>query len=219
MNQIIQSIAGRISSRSGRMIIGISGHGAAGKTTFAHELIKLLGRENVNYLNTDPYIIGSDLRKYTTISYEHEGEQYQGKMTACHPAAHHRAALERDVQMLRAGLELYTMGTHYQQSELMSPRNTINIIEGMSVAFIDPGLYDLTIYMYTDGGTELARRGIRDVAERGTELEYLLKSHQQRRSQYELFMHPLHAGFDLVIRSTNDGCIVEKDAAKGLPQK
>jgi hypothetical protein len=27
------------------------------------------------------------------------------KMTACHPSAHHLSALERDVQMVRAGLD------------------------------------------------------------------------------------------------------------------
>ncbi|RBP86002.1 hypothetical protein DFO70_13518 [Cytobacillus firmus] len=33
------------------MIIGISGHGAAGKTTFAHNLMEEL-KYGVNYLNT-----------------------------------------------------------------------------------------------------------------------------------------------------------------------
>ena len=79
-------------------------------------------------------------------------------MTACHPAAHHLAALERDIQMVRAGLDFYTIDTHYMKSELISSKNKITIVEGMSAAFINPDLFDLKIYFYTDGETELMRR-------------------------------------------------------------
>lgn len=47
-------------------------------------------------------------------------------------------------------------------------------------------LYDLKVYLHTDGETKLRRRGIMDVAERGTGIRYLMKSHEQRRIQYEL---------------------------------
>lgn len=201
MNQELHRIAEWINGQAERVIVGISGHGASGKTTFAHHLITLLGQENLNYLNTDPYIIGSDLRKYAMIDYEYNNEQYRDKMTACHSAAHNVAALERDIRMLRDGLDLYTLGTHYSKSTLLSSNNKINIVEGMSVAFTDSSLYDLKVYLYTDGETELRRRGVRDVAERGTDIQYLMKSHEQRRIQYELFMHPYHEKFDIVIRN------------------
>lgn len=201
MDQELHRIAKWISGQAARVIVGISGHGASGKTTFAHNLISLLGQENVNVLNTDPYIIGSDLRRYAMIDYEYNNEHHRDKMTACHPAAHNVAALERDIRMLRDGLDLYTIGTHYSKSTLLSSDNKINIVEGMSVAFTDPSLYDLKVYLYTDGETELRRRGIRDVAERGTDIQYLMKSHEQRRIQYDLFMHPYHEKFDIVIRN------------------
>ena len=211
MDQILQTIADRINGETTRVIIGISGHGASGKTTFAHDLIRLLGQEDVNDINTDPYIIGSDLRKYAMIEYEYNNEHHRDKMTACHPAAHNILALERDLHMLREGLDLYTIGTHYTKSRLLSSHNRINIVEGMSVAFTDPDLYDLKIYLYTDGETELRRRGVRDVAERGTELDYLVKSHEGRRIQYELFMHPYHHNSDIVIKNSNEGCVLEKN--------
>lgn len=218
MNDILQRIAGWMNSQTGRIIIGISGHGASGKTTFAHDLIRLLGHENVNYMNTDPYIIGSDLRKYAIIDYEYNEEQHRGKMTACHPLAHHSAALERDVQMLRSGLDLYTMGTHYQESTVLSSHQRVNIVEGMTVAFTDPGLYDLSIYLYTDGDTELLRRGGRDVAERGADLQVLNRSHEDRRIQYELYMHPCHRWFDIVIKNSNEKSVIEQWTwEKGIP--
>jgi len=210
MDKVLQELANYIRNENKRIIIGISGHGASGKTTFAQNLINLLGEENVNYINTDTYIIGSHLRKYTTIQYEYHHELHQDKMTACHPAAHNHFALERDIQMIRNGLDFYTIGTNFTKSHFISANNKINIVEGMTVSFTNLNLYDLKIYIYTDGETELMRRSVRDVSERGTDINDLRKSHVERRIQYELFMHPYHREFDIVFKNTNAECIVEK---------
>ncbi|EHB66719.1 uridine kinase family protein [Paenibacillus lactis] len=210
MDRILQKIANSIRREDKKIIVGISGHGASGKTTFARNLLKLLGDDNVNYINTDPYIIGSHLRKYTLINYEYRNEQRQAKMTACHPAAHHVFALERDIHMLRDGLDFYTIGTNFTKSVLVSSENKINIVEGMTVAFTDPHLYDLKVYLYTNGETELTRRSSRDVAERGTDINDLRRSHEERRIQYDLFMHPYHRNFDVVLRNSNEDYILEK---------
>lgn len=204
MEKGLQEITNLISGEDKRIIIGISGHGASGKTTFAHNLLKLLGHADVNYINTDPYIIGSHLRKYTFINYEYKNELHQDKMTACHPAAHNIIALERDIQMIRDGLDFYALGTNNTKNTLISSHNKINIVEGMSVAFTDPNLYDLKVYIYTDGETELLRRSIRDVSERGMDINYLRKSHEERRIQYDLFMHPYHRNFDIVLKNSNE---------------
>ncbi|WP_108671361.1 uridine kinase family protein [Peribacillus acanthi] len=210
MEKILHEIAHLIIGTEKRIIIGISGHGASGKTTFAHNLVNILGQENVNYVNTDTYIIGSNLRKYTLIDYEYKKEHHRDKMTACHPLAHHISALERDIQMIKDGVDVYTIGTNYTKSTLISSQNKINIVEGMTVAFTDLDFYELKIYLYTDGETELMRRSIRDVSERGTDISYLRKSHEERRIQYEIFMHPYHNNFDIVIKNSNENYTLEK---------
>ncbi|MDM5317186.1 phosphoribulokinase [Fictibacillus sp. b24] len=210
MEKILQQIANWINSSDGRIIIGISGHGASGKTTFANNLVKLLEQDDVNYINTDPYIVGSNLRKNTVIDYEYEGVTHQYKMTACHPDAHQTFALERDLHMIRDGLDVYSIGTNYVKSTLISSQKKINIVEGMSVAFVDPNLFDLKLYFYTDGDTELSRRGIRDINERGMDMNFLMHSHNERRIQYDLFMHSYHRNFDVVIQNSNKEFTVEK---------
>lgn len=210
MDKILHEIINLISRKDNRIIIGISGHGASGKTTFANKLLKILGHDIVNYVNTDPYIIGSSLRKYAFIDYEYKNQLHHDKMTACHPAAHNILALERDIHMMRDGLDFYTIGTSYTKSMLISSQNKINIVEGMSVAFTDPDLYDLKVYLYTEGETELMRRSLRDVSERGTDINYLRKSHEERRIQYELFMHPYLRNFDIVLKNSNEEYILEK---------
>jgi uridine kinase len=211
MEKVIQELAKLINREDKRIIIGISGHGASGKTTFSQNLLNHLGSDDVNYINTDPYIIGGHLRKYTSIEYEFLNELHQDKMTACHPAAHNASALERDIHMLRDGLDFYTINTHYEKQTVISSRKQITIVEGMTVAFTDPNLYDLKIYLYTNGETELIRKGVRDVSERGTDMNDLRKSHDERRIQYEVFMHPLHQNFDFVIQNSNEEHVVEKE--------
>ena len=211
MDSILERIANLINNKDHRIIIGISGHGASGKTTFANKLVKLLGQQDINFINTDPYIIGSNLRKYTIVDYEYNNEVHHYKMTACHPSAHNLSALERDIHMIRDGLDFYTISTHYSESTLISSQNKVTIVEGMSIAFINPELFDLTVYLYTDGETELNRRGIRDVSERGIDIHYLRQSHEERRIQYDLFMHPCHQNFDVVLKNSNEEIFLEKD--------
>jgi len=210
MDTLIQDIKRWVDHSNKKPIIGISGHGAAGKTTFAQKLMKEL-KYDINYLNTDPFIVSSSIRKYTVIDYTHNGTNHQFKMTACHPDAHLIPTLERDVRMLKENMDLRTIDTHYSKSEILSSKNTLTIVEGMSVAFANPELFDLLIYFYTDGDTELERRFGRDIEERGTEIEYLKQSHEERRIQYEVFMHPYCKNFDIVLKSTKESTSIEKN--------
>lgn len=132
-------------------------------------------------------------------------------MTACHPAAHHVASLERDVLMLKAGMILLTIDTHYLKSKILSSQNKLTIVEGMSVAFAKPELFDLLIYFYTNGDTELERRFARDIEERGTDINYLKQSHNERRIQYEVFMHPYSKNFNIIIKSSKEKIYIEEN--------
>ena len=208
MEEILNKIANKIKHQTKPVLIGISGHGASGKITFSKELIARL-KEDVNFLNTDPYII-TDLRKYAQINYEYENTKHTYQMTACHPEAHNLLSLERDVKMLRNELDLYTIDTDYAPSTFLSSENKVNIVEGMSVAFLNPKIFDITIYLYTDGETEFDRRSIRDITERGRSMEHLEKSHVQRRIQYDLFMHFYSENFDVIIENSNDRFTIEK---------
>ena len=211
MDQLSEKIVNWVHLIDKRIIIGISGHGAAGKTTFANKLVNLLNINEVNNMNTDSYIVSSNVRKHTLIDYTYQNKNHRYKMTACHPSAHHLSSLERDVQMVRDGLNLYTIDTHYMPSEFISSKNKVTIVEGMSTAFINLDLFDLKIFFYTDGETELMRRLSRDIAERGADIEFLRNSHQERRIQYEVFMHPYSQFFDIIINTSNEAICIEKN--------
>lgn len=205
INEIVQNV-----QTGQRTLIGISGHGAAGKSTLAETLRDRFG--DINLLHTDPYIIDSQLRKQTILTYQHDGKTHHYKMTACHPAAHHLLSLERDVLMIREGIGFYTIDVSYLERTWIDPKKMITIIEGMSVAFLDLSSFDQSIYLYTDGETEFRRRANRDIQERGMEMDYLRASHDERRLQYELFMHPYRHHFQTIVNTSGDMIQIEKTA-------
>lgn len=205
INEIVQNV-----QTGKRTLIAISGHGAAGKSTLAETLRDRFG--DINLLHTDPYIIDSQLRKQTILTYQHDGKTHHYKMTACHPAAHHLLSLERDVLMIREGIGFYTIDVSYLERTWIDPKKMITIIEGMSAAFLDLSSFDQSIYLYTDGETEFRRRANRDIQERGMEMDYLRTSHDERRLQYELFMHPYRHHFQTIVNTSGDMIQIEKTA-------
>ncbi|KKK35416.1 hypothetical protein WN59_00860 [Salinicoccus sediminis] len=193
-------------------VIRISGHGAAGKTNLAEEIMERMEHDTFNYLNTDAYIIPGEYRKSLGAVYEYENEEYRGKVTACLPAAHELASLKRDLLMLRRGMDFLTIDADWAPEKIIHADRPFTIVDGMSTTFLEDRLFDLSIYIYTDGETELARRMERDVNDRGRSSEALISSHHQRRIQYELFMHEKRDEFDIVIDDTVGRFTVEKNS-------
>lgn len=71
--------------------------------------------------------------------------------------------------------------------------------------------YKIDDYFYKSGETELERRYSRDVEERGTNINYLNQSHNERRIQYEVVMHPYNENFDIIIKSNQRTFTIEKN--------
>lgn len=78
MEKLMDKLVDWIDSKEERFVIGVSGHGAAGKTTFTEKLTQRLDNKEINYLNTDPYIVSSDIRKNAAIDYTYDGVPPRG---------------------------------------------------------------------------------------------------------------------------------------------
>ncbi|CAD2075333.1 phosphoribulokinase [Phocicoccus pinnipedialis] len=203
MDLFIQELKEKINSTDEAIFIAISGHGAAGKTSFAKKLCEELNT-SYNYLNTDSYIVEGKYLHNTFASYEVDNQKAQYKITACMPIRHELSSLARDLQILRSGGDLLTIDKPWDPQRVLKGTKKVTIVEGMSVAFLEPFDFDLSIYIYTDSNTELKRREVRDINERGRELEMLIGAHKHRRYQYDLFMHPLKDKFQNIIDYSDD---------------
>ncbi|HEL0413641.1 TPA: phosphoribulokinase [Streptococcus equi subsp. zooepidemicus] len=208
MERLLQAIVTAAANRE-KMLIRISGHGASGKSTFAKRLQQLLPDGQSQLLETDAYIIANDFSQAVLISSPDQGEEVLGSITACHPARHELASLRRDIMMFKQGLDFLSIDTPWSPSFLVKGNVPILIAEGMSTTFLEPELFDLSLYFYTDDDTELQRRLGRDTSVRGRNSEFIQQSHANRRAQYACYLHPYHQQFDIVINQSQNRFIVE----------
>ncbi len=177
--------------------LGIYGHGASGKSTFAQELYQELDSQKVNLLETDPYITSG---RHLVVPKETPDQ----KVTACLPVAHELASLQRDILALQAGMDILTIEEPWKASEILSGEKTILIVEGMSVGFLPKELFDKTICFYTDEETELKRRLARDTTMRNGDASFILASQQMRREQYLQYYKETESKADILIKQSND---------------
>ena len=177
--------------------LGIYGHGASGKSTFAQELYQELDSQKVNLLETDPYITSG---RHLVVPKETPDQ----KVTACLPVAHELASLQRDILALQAGMDVLTIEEAWKASEILSGEKPILIVEGMSVGFLPKELFDKTICFYTDEETELKRRLARDTTERNRDASFILASQQMRREQYLQYYKETETRADILVDQSDD---------------
>ena len=177
--------------------LGIYGHGASGKSTFAQELFQALDSEKVNLLETDPYITSE---RHLVVPKQAPNQ----KVTACLPVAHELASLERDILALKAGMDILTIDEPWKASEVLSGSKPILIVEGMSVGFLPKELFDKTICFNTDEETELKRRLARDTTMRNRDASFVLASHQMRREQYQQYYKETESKADILVDQSAD---------------
>ena len=183
---------------SGRIrTLGIYGHGASGKSTFAQELYQELDFKKVNLLETDPYITSE---RHLVVPKETPDQ----KVTACLPVAHDLASLQRDILALQAGMDVLTIEEPWKASEVLSGVKPILIVEGMSVGFLPKELFDKTICFYTDEETELKRRLARDTTVRNRDTKFILASQQMRRMQYLQYYKETESRADILVDQSDD---------------
>ena len=177
--------------------LGIYGHGASGKSTFAKELFQALDSEKVNLLETDPYITSN---RHLVVPKELPDQ----KVTACLPVTHELASLQRDILALQAGMDILTIDEPWKPSEVLSGAKPILVVEGMSVGFLPKELFDKTICFYTDEETELKRRLARDTIMRNRDASFILASHQMRREQYLQYYRETESKADILVDQSED---------------
>ncbi|MFS9009012.1 uridine kinase family protein [Streptococcus infantis] len=177
--------------------LGIYGHGASGKSTFAQELYQELDSQKVNLLETDPYITSG---RQLVVPKETPDQ----KVTACLPVAHELASLQRDILALQAGMDILTIEEPWKASEVLSGEKPILIVEGMSVGFLPKELFDKTICFYTDEETELKRRLVRDTTVRNGDASIILASQQMRREQYLQYYKETESRADILVDQSDN---------------
>lgn len=179
-------------------VIGIAGGTGSGKSTFTNR-IRDAYPNDVAVLYHDNYYRSQD-----GISFEE-----RKKVNYDHPAAFETNLLIEHVKKLKAGEAVdsptydYKLHTRAKATVHVEPKPVI-IIEGI-LTLQDPELLellDIKIFVEADADERILRRAIRDVRERGRDLEGVAAQYLQTvKPMHYLYVEPTKSRADLVINS------------------
>ncbi len=168
-----------------RILIGIAGGSASGKTMVAERITGELGSRKVVILKQDSY--------YRDIS--HLPLEERRRQNFDHPDAFDRELLAEQLRVLLQGgavrMPVYDFKRHLRLKKTIPIAGCrILIVEGILI-LDDPvlrALMDIKVYIDTDADIRLLRRIQRDVTERGRTLESVIE-------QYNGTVRPMHLQF------------------------
>ena len=168
-----------------KLIIGVAGGTASGKTTVVQAILDRVGRDRVAFIQHDSYY-----RDLSQLPLEE-----RRKFNFDHPDALDTPLLVQHLQELRQGHSVqipeYDFATYCRlpQTRTVGPRPVV-ILEGILI-LVEPtlrALIDLKIYVDTDADLRLIRRIERDIAERGRTIQSVIE-------QYMGTVRPMHLEF------------------------
>ena len=180
------------------IIIGIAGGTGSGKSTFTNRVKEAFG-DRVSVVYYDNYYKAHDdmpLEERALINYDH-------------PDSFETALLVEHLEMLRNGLPVecpvydYTVHNRTKETITILPADVI-LVEGILVLHDErlKKLMDIKIYVDADADERILRRVVRDVKERGRDVEGIAKQYLTTvKPMHYLFVEPTKYNADIVINS------------------
>lgn len=180
------------------MIIGIAGGTGSGKSTFTNRLKKEFG-EDVAVVYHDNYY-----RRQDDIPFEE-----RKKVNYDHPDSLETDLLVEHLKMLKAGqavdCPVYDYSQHNRSDKMqhIEPKKII-LVEGI-LLLADPrvrDLIDIKIFVEADADERILRRIVRDVKERGRDLDNIVEQYLTTvKPMHYLYVEPTKATADIIINS------------------
>lgn len=178
------------------IIIGIAGGTGSGKTTLVNKLKETLGNE-VLTLTHDYYY----------KAYSHLPLEERALLNYDHPNAFDTEMLVMDLTKLKKGLNIerpsydYSHHTRSKETVIEEPTKVI-IVEGILI-FENVELrklFDIKVFVDTDADVRFIRRLLRDVKERGRELDSVINQYLNTvKIMHEEFVEPSKKHADIII--------------------
>ena len=167
------------------LVIGMAGGTGSGKTTVTKAILAHLDEERVAVLQHDSYY--KDISTYEGLTPD--------RINFDHPDSLETELLVQHIKDLKVGRSieqpLYNFATHQRMKETkkVEPREII-IVDGI-LLLVDKSLrdlFDIKIFLDTDGDERLIRRIKRDILERGRSVDSIM-------NQYMNTVKPMHLEF------------------------
>lgn len=180
------------------IIIGIAGGTGSGKSTFTNRLRDRF-KDDIAVIYHDNYY-----RRHDEIPFEE-----RKKMNYDHPDSLETELMLEHLQKLRNGeaidCPVYDYSQHNRSDKTIhiEPKRII-VVEGI-LLLADPrtrDLLDIKIYVEADADERILRRVVRDVKERGRDIDNIVEQYLTTvKPMHYLYVEPTKAKADLIINS------------------
>lgn len=166
------------------LLIGIAGGSGSGKTTLAKRIINRF-KNNVSFISLDNYYHD---QSHITL-------EERRKINYDHPSAFDFALFKDHLRSLKRGEVVYSPTYSFSQyirlpeTIKVEPKDVV-VVEGILVLWDQDvrDLLDIKIYVDCDSDLRFIRRMLRDIKERGREMEIVIE-------QYISTVRPMHIQF------------------------
>jgi len=188
-------------------MIGVAGGTASGKSTVCKRLMETLGQTDKSDVEKKVVSLSQD-SFYRELNETEIILANMGKFNFDHPDAFDTDLMESVLQDIMNGksarIPVYDFKTNARvpgEFTMIYPSDVV-VVEGILV-FYFPGIRDkfnLKLFVDTDADTRLARRVLRDISERGRDLEHVLHQYTTLvKPAFEEFCIPTKKYADVII--------------------
>ena len=177
------------------IIIGIAGGTGSDKTTLTEHLVSRFG-DDIAVVHHDNYY-----KRHDDIPFAE-----RRKLNYDHPNAFDTPLLVQHLDALRAGQPVacptYDYTVHNRAAETITVVPAKVVVEGILI-FAEPELrerLDIKIFVDTDADVRILRRIVRDVRDRGRDLESIVTQYLTTvKPMHEMFVEPSKRYADIII--------------------
>ncbi|KAF7223153.1 uridine-cytidine kinase 2-B isoform X3 [Nothobranchius furzeri] len=183
-------------------LIGVSGGTASGKSSVCEKIMELLGQNKIDHHQRQVAILSQD-SFYKALTPEQKAKALKGQFNFDHPDAFDNELIMQTLRQILQGktvhIPIYDFVTHSRGDEFVTvyPADVV-LFEGILMFYSQEirDLFQMKLFVDTDPDTRLSRRVLRDINERGRDLDQVL-------SQYITFVKPAFEEFCLPPRVWN----------------
>jgi len=188
-------------------LIGVAGGTASGKTTVCKRLMESLGQNKRSNLEKQVVSLSQD-SFYRELSPTEIVKANKGMFNFDHPDAFDNELMESVLQDIIQGrptkIPIYDFKTNARvpgEFTVIYPSDVV-MVEGILVFYFPRirELFNLKLFVDTDADTRLARRVLRDIEERGRDLEHVLHQYTTLvKPAFEEFCIPTKKYADVIV--------------------
>ena len=187
-------------------LIGVSGGTASGKSSFCLKIVDLLRQSKVETDQKQVVILSQD-NFYRVLTSEQKTEALKGQFNFHHPDAFDNELILTTLKKITKGetvkIPVYDFVSHSRKEETVTVYPVKVVLFEGTLAFYSQevrDLFQMKIFLDSDADTRLSRIVLRDVSERGEDLDEILSQYVTfTKRAFEEFCLPTKKYADVII--------------------